>query len=404
MASYWGSQLKSLNSNTMIRNLILIVLPFVLQSSQILDRKFESSQRTPPPDKVLSRLAAGVNVDHWLSHRDSVEIKDIKGYLPPSEKDFMKSMGIKMIRLPFVQRAISDSDSGLPLNEAKCKAVESEIRELNRRGIFVILDFHPKETFGATLNDPKNATNFIEFWKAVATRFSKISDSNIAFEVLNEPTTGNRTMWWSVQLRAVQAIRSAAPKHTILVSPDGRSEIKDLIAEKPYEIPNLVYVFHFYDPFIFTHNNAPWVDSHLASWRGVRYPSSPETAKRLETQVQNRAWLEVYNEYSKQTWNYDAIENRIALADQWAKHFGVKLICDEFGTYRPNADPYSRTLWHRDVRKALEKFGIGWAMYSYRGGMGFAYREFFVPESYDTADWNTVFALGYQKPPRPKSR
>jgi len=388
----------------MIRNLILLLLPLVLQSSQILDRKFESSQRTPPPAKIIARLSAGVNVDHWLSHRDSVTIRDIKSYLPPSEKDFMAEMGIKMIRLPFVQQSVSESATGLPPSEEKCKAVEDEIRQLNKRGIFVILDFHPKETFGATLGNSANATAFLDFWKAIATRFAKISDSNLAFEVLNEPTTGNRANWWNLQSKAVQVIRSVAPKHTILVSPDERSEIKNLIAETPYDLPNLVYVFHFYDPFIFTHNNAPWVDSHLSNWRGVKYPSSPETAKRLETQVQNRAWLEVYNEYSKQTWDYREIERRIEMAAKWASHYSVNLICDEFGTYRPNADPYSRTLWHRDVRKALEKYGIGWAMYSYRGGMGFAYREFFVPESYDTADWNTVFALGYQKPPRPKSR
>ena len=51
-----------------------------------------------------------------------------------------------------------------------------------------------------------------------------------------------------------------------------------------------------------------------------------------------------------------------------AKH-GVFLTCNEFGVYRraPAAD---RARCLEDVRRALEKHDIGWAMWDYAGAFG----------------------------------
>jgi aryl-phospho-beta-D-glucosidase BglC (GH1 family) len=54
----------------------------------------------------------------------------------------------------------------------------------------------------------------------------------------------------------------------------------------------------------------------------------------------------------------------------WAEHWGVPVICNEFGVYRENTEAKDRAAWLTDVRTALEKHGIGWAMWEYHGGFG----------------------------------
>jgi endoglucanase len=44
--------------------------------------------------------------------------------------------------------------------------------------------------------------------------------------------------------------------------------------------------------------------------------------------------------------------------------------CGEFGVHRPFADEAMRALWLHDMRIALEKRHIGWAMWDYQDNFG----------------------------------
>jgi Tfp pilus assembly protein PilZ len=46
----------------------------------------------------------------------------------------------------------------------------------------------------------------------------------------------------------------------------------------------------------------------------------------------------------------------------------VNVTCNEFGVYRKVVSAVDRAAWIRDVRTAMEKHGIGWAMWDYQGG------------------------------------
>ena len=89
-------------------------------------------------------------------------------------------------------------------------------------------------------------------------------------------------------------------------------------------------------------------------------------------------------------WNATRIDNEIAQAADWSAHWGVPIICNEFGVYRKNADAKDRAAWILDVRTSLEKHGIGWAMWDYDGGFGVVTRE----NGHAAADELTVQALG----------
>ena len=83
--------------------------------------------------------------------------------------------------------------------------------------------------------------------------------------------------------------------------------------------------FHYYDPFEFTHQGAPWISS-------------------------SNAWL-------GRTWGTDAdkaaVRNDFDTVAEWASQHGVKLFLGEFGTY--NAVPSDlRVLWTKFIREQAE--------------------------------------------------
>jgi endoglucanase len=71
----------------------------------------------------------------------------------------------------------------------------------------------------------------------------------------------------------------------------------------------------------------------------------------------------------------------------------VTVICDEFGAYRKNSAPADRAQWLTDVRTALEKSQIGWAMWDYDGGLSVVNKQ----NGQITPDVETLRALGLNR-------
>jgi hypothetical protein len=139
-----------------------------------------------------------------------------------------------------------------------------------------------------------------------------------------------------------------------------------------------------------THQGATWAGDLLPPLAGVPYPSSPEAVAPLLPKVENpeaRKWLERYGE---ERWNAERVEREIAEVAAWAKKHGVRVTCNEFGVYRKVSPPNARAALLRDVRAALEKHGMGWAMWDYSGGFSVVNKQ----GDSVTPDEMTVRALG----------
>ncbi|MDW3228343.1 MAG: hypothetical protein PHQ48_00695, partial [Acidobacteriota bacterium] len=79
--------------------------------------------------------------------------------------------------------------------------------------------------------------------------------------------------------------------------------------------------------------------------------------------------------YGEERWDASKIKQQVEKVAIWAQKNGVKLICNEFGAYRVYCLPPYRIAWLHDVRLALEKYKIGWAMWEYDGNFGLVYRK-----------------------------
>jgi hypothetical protein len=155
----------------------------------------------------------------------------------------------------------------------------------------------------------------------------------------------------------------------LTASPD--STAGALTGLTPVEDDNVVYVFHFYSPMLFTHQGAEWAQPNLESVRGLIYP--PDV--RNVDLVKARALISYQASLSDYVRDYvygRAIRSEIDMAAHWAKSHRVRLIATEFGVYKSAVPPESRIAWFHDVRKALEAQSIGWTVWELHGGFGIA--------------------------------
>ncbi|MGB4705331.1 MAG: cellulase family glycosylhydrolase, partial [Candidatus Saccharicenans sp.] len=195
-------------------------------------------------------------------------------------------------------------------------------------------------------------------------------------EPMNEPVfLGEENRWPPIQKVLIARIRAKLPRHTILATGAFWSSLSTLLELEPLEDPGIWYCFHFYEPHIFTHQGAHWSSELVKKLRKVPYPSSPEAVKEAMALVQEEYLKKALEAYGEERWDFARIERRIRQAADWASRHGVRLICNEFGAYRIYCPPAARVAWVRDVRSALEKYGISWAMWEFDGSFGLVYRK-----------------------------
>jgi hypothetical protein len=103
--------------------------------------------------------------------------------------------------------------------------------------------------------------------------------------------------------------------------------------------------------------------------------------------------------YGEERWSAERVEKEIALAAGWARKHNVPLVCNEFGVYHAFAPEAARLRWIEDVRKTLERHGIGWTMWDYAGDFSVVIKKGGVV----TPDRLMVAALGLRPPSLPEA-
>jgi endoglucanase len=137
------------------------------------------------------------------------------------------------------------------------------------------------------------------------------------------------------------------------------------VARRPFEDPNVIYVFHFYEPFIFTHQGAPWVG--LGTTHDVPYPYSPARWSKHREDLGfsefNESWqLDQVRDYYRNG-NRDALRNRLVTVKSWAVKYDVPIICNEFGVHEASARKEDVVRYYTDLIALFGELEIPWQVW-----------------------------------------
>lgn len=113
----------------------------------------------------------------------------------------------------------------------------------------------------------------VDLWRQVADRY-KDEPAVAAYDLLNEPVTTDATgeQWQEFAEQLVAAVRSVDRDHLLVVGAlYGVEGLYGTGGQDPHFLvgdDNVMYDFHFYEPFAYTHQYAGW----MTSGDGGRYP------------------------------------------------------------------------------------------------------------------------------------
>lgn len=346
------------------------------------------------PSSRLSHLRRGINLSEWFA-----QVYDPRGYTKEhfetwntsADIALIKSVGFDHVRLSVNPQPLMDAAHRQGGSDEYFGYLDHAMKMILDAGLAVELDMHPDSDFKARLKEDDFVERFADFWRTVAKHYSSWDPEQVFFEILNEPEMRDPYRWYGIESKLATAIRQAAPAHTIIAAGANWDDDTDMVFLDPLRDANVIYVFHFYDPHVFTHQGATWGAFYWHWLKNLHYPTNAENAAQVAETLPEAIHRFDVIRYGQDHWDASRIEAEINQAADWAKRNNVPLVCNEFGVYR-HADPEDRARWITDVRTSLERHNIGWAMWDYSGGFGVVTKQ----NGKATLDPVTVKALGLQ--------
>jgi hypothetical protein len=243
-------------------------------------------------------------------------------------------------------------------------------------------------------------TQYISLVREIALRLARLDPTRVALEPLNEPPQSCTSADWKViQSELLRTARAAAPQLTLLATGACGSMIPGLEALEPVDDPNVVYTFHFYEPYVFSHQGAPWMTSEpmYRYLNAVPWPSTAGSKQQTLAAVGARMAADTSTPATEKreiaatiervlTQYFDArpdrgyIDRHFSRVAAWANKHGIareRILLGEFGALRSDARYVAaaapdRARYIGDVRASCEAAGMPWAFWNFFDGMGLA--------------------------------
>jgi hypothetical protein len=326
---------------------------------------------------------------------------DQSRHLGAAELQSLRLAGFDFVRLavdpgPFLQFEGAQRDQ-------LDRMLLAQVRLILSAGLAVIVDLHPSDLHeqytGRALTGGVETSAFQDYLRLlerIAALLDDLKSRHVALELMNEPPV-LADVWQPMLEAAYRAARQRAPQ-LLLVLPGANEGMPDgLVGLRTTAFrsdPAVLYTFHYYEPFQFTHQGASWnAARHLAD---VPYPAQARplrdsfdaTDAAIEVSDLSRAQKalagaearRMLDSYRRSAFDRAAMARSFDRIGEWARSNDVptsRIFLGEFGALKSSWQAQGvraaeRRQWFADVRAEAEARGFVWAVWVYRGAGGFA--------------------------------
>ena len=226
-------------------------------------------------------LDLGINLTYLDNWWRGTKEKKYSDFVKPAEADKREKMfadiskaGFKTVRIPINFGAWANYEKPYKWNEDN--AIEYADKFINwalENDLNAIVDLHHVE-FDGSVEGAEETERLVWLWQEIATRYKNTDPEKVFFEIRNEPKDISAEDWRKQAEAVIEAIRKVDTKHTLIVGFHDWNSRKAMVSSKPFADENIIYTFHYYDPFIFTHQGATWAGEGLPDLKGVPFPYS----------------------------------------------------------------------------------------------------------------------------------
>ena len=315
------------------------------------------------PGTAQNAFNKGVNLTGWFAAGSARSIPFYK--FTKKDLENIKSLGCDVIRLPINLHYMTSGQPDYKVDTMFYHYLDQVIVWTDELGLKLILDNHTIDGANAkTVEAP-----LMKIWPQIA-RHYKNAPTSVIFEILNEPNTFAAADWAKIQKTVLDSIRSIDTLHTVIVTGADWGGIAGLTKLLPLSDKKLIYSFHFYDPFLFTHQAATWASPSLGDLGNVPFPYNASKMPACPTSLKG-TWVESSLNYSYKTDGTVAkLKSTIDQAINFGKKYNVKIFCGELGVYNAKSPAADRVEWYKAVTGYLTEKSVPWTMWDYQGGFG----------------------------------
>lgn len=311
----------------------------------------------------------GINLGGWLS-QCGYEEEHMESFIAEADIERIASWGCDHVRLPFDYNVILDDSRAVRADAFKY--LDRCVGWCEKHGLNIILDLH--KTCGFSFDKGERENGFFEdksfqdifvgMWREIAKHYAG-KPENVAFELLNEITDKEYAMVWNaIAARTVRGIREFAPKNPILIGGIYQNSVFGLtLLDKPCD-ENIVFNFHYYNPLVFTHQKAYWIDA-MSSGCEVSYPDKTDIYYHETLNNVGSDLAQTYAYYNSDMVDASFIDWEIKTAAAVSEKMGVPVYCGEYGVI-DRAPGEDMLRWYKDMTAVFDKYDIGRAAWTYR--------------------------------------
>ncbi|MBK0380373.1 glycoside hydrolase family 5 protein [Mucilaginibacter segetis] len=329
----------------------------------ILLTTFYNAKSNPPPQadrSVIFKRAQSLDNGISISWLEQTWNKNVLTVNPIKNSDFalIKTLGFKSVRLPVAFAYFENAH--IPIEKVFAH-IDEVLKQCHNYGLKLIIDYH----YGK-LNDNNYLTEtpkIIASWLIIAKKYIRESPDDVFFELYNEPQRMNEQIWKDAAYNIVTAIRKIDPTRTLIVGASNYNSIYELSRMVRLADENIIYTFHFYEPFLFTHQGADWVGDQVAT-TGIPFPYNPKTYPPLNPQIIG-TWGETNYYQYKTDGNEQSVRDKLQIVKSWSVKYNVPILCGEYGVYTKYSDENSRCRYIKAVRKYLKTMHIPGMLWDY---------------------------------------
>jgi|GEM_PF-851924 len=212
----------------------------------------------------------GMGIGGWLTNYKRFNVLPEEKRLVLTEGDYahfdsyitegdiarIKHWGFDHIRLGFDQIVLEEKPG--VYRDRTFRKIDDFIGWCGKHKMNVVLNLH--KAIGnycditekvQLLDDDKLQLRFIDLWLEVERRYHDFP--GLAFEILNEVRDVDPEKWNALADRTIKAIREKNPDRWIVVGSTMWNSVETLEKLKVWDDPRVIYTFHEYSPYHFTH-------------------------------------------------------------------------------------------------------------------------------------------------------
>ena len=293
------------------------------------------------------------------------DLEHFDSYITEQDIARIKRWGFDHVRLGFDQIVLEEAPG--VFRERVFRRIDAFISWCAKHRLNVVLNLH--KAIGnycdisepvSLLDDDSLQRRFIDLWLEFERRYHNAPD--LAFELLNEVRDVDPAKWNALADRAVAAIRAKNPNRWIVVGSTCWNSPGTLKSLKIWDDPKVVYAFHLYDPFEFTHQRGVLQAQPLICNMVMEYPSRDVERYRTCRRI---GWGERNPYPATAAIDRSFLAMRMQGAFDFVKAHPDKVLWNgEFGTIR-HAPPKSRAAYMRDVVSLCREHGIPYCVWNY---------------------------------------